>query len=47
VGEAAQVVHGDADRSGGEGAGDDSVFQDAGKEARKDGDDVEAHLLEG
>ena len=45
VGEAAQVVHGDADRPGGEGAGDDSVFQDAGEEARKDGDDVELHVL--
>jgi len=45
VGETAQIVHGDADRSSGEGAGDDSVFQDAGEEAWKDGDDVELHVL--
>ncbi len=43
VGEGAEVVRGDLDCAGGDGAAEDAVIEHAGEEVREDGEDVEAH----
>jgi hypothetical protein len=43
VGEVAQIVSGDLDRAGGDGAAENSVVERAGEKTGEDGEDVEAH----
>jgi hypothetical protein len=46
VGEGAEVVDVDLDEAGGDGAAENAVGEDALKEIRKDGDEIEAHRWE-